>query len=151
MIVNTTPSPIDPTINTPVVKAGQGKTLGADDFMKLLAVQFQSQDPMKPMEDTAFIAQMAQFTSLTQSQTMTAEMVKISGSQQIAAANSFIGKHVTIDDGEGGLITGEVSGVLVDKTGPMLVVGDTAYSISSVVYTQLPPAPVATPSPDTTA
>ena len=62
-------------ISTPVVKSQ--KTLGSDDFMKLLAVQFKTQDPMKPMEDTAFIAQMAQFTSLSQSQAMTAEMVKL--------------------------------------------------------------------------
>ena len=40
------------------------KVLGQNDFLKLLATQFKTQDPMKPMEDTAFIAQMAQFTAL---------------------------------------------------------------------------------------
>ena len=53
------------------------KTLGQDDFLKLLAKQFQTQDPMKPMEDTAFIAQMAQFSSLEQSKTMATDMAAL--------------------------------------------------------------------------
>jgi len=135
MTVNSVAAPIDPTISSPVVKSQ--KTLGSEDFMKLLAVQFQTQDPMKPMEDTAFIAQMAQFTSLSQSQAMTAEMVKLSGNQQLAAANSFLGKDVVIDDGKGGQVTGTVSGVHIDATeGPMLVVGNEAYTLSSVLYVQ---------------
>ena len=105
--------------------------------MKLLAVQFQTQDPMKPMEDTAFIAQMAQFTSLSQSQAMTAEMVKLNSSQQLAAANSFIGKQVEVDNGKGGTDSGTVSGVLVDpKEGPQIIIGNEAYSMSSVLSVQ---------------
>lgn len=142
MVVNSIPSEIDPTLSTPVVKSA--KTLGSDDFMKLLAVQFQTQDPMKPMEDTAFIAQMAQFTSLSQSQTMTAEMLKLSNAQQVASANSFIGKQVTVDDGKGGTAIGTVAGVLMDKTGPNLVVNGTAYPVSSVIFTELPAVPEST-------
>jgi len=134
MNVNSVAAPIDPTITTPVVKSA--KTLGSEDFMKLLAVQFQSQDPMKPMDDTAFIAQMAQFTSLSQSQTMTSEMVKLNASQQLASANSFIGKKVTFDDGKGGTTVGDVSAVQTDSTGPLLVVGTNAYPISSVLYVE---------------
>lgn len=141
MTVNSVAAPVDPAISTPVVKSQ--KTLGSEDFMKLLAVQFQTQDPMKPMEDTAFIAQMAQFTSLSQSQTMTAEMVKLSGNQQLAAANSFLGKQVVVEDAKGNQTSGTVSGVQVDATeGPQLIVGNAAYSLSSVLYVQ--PAPTST-------
>src|SRR6266568_738035 len=49
---------------------GGQKTLGVNDFLKLLTVQLQSQDPLKPMEDTAFISQMASFTSLEQMRTL---------------------------------------------------------------------------------
>jgi flagellar basal-body rod modification protein FlgD len=46
------------------------KALGQGDFLKLLAKQFQTQDPMNPVQDTAFIAQMAQFSALEQAGTM---------------------------------------------------------------------------------
>ena len=42
----------------------QQKTLGQAEFFKLLTTQLASQDPLKPMDDTAFIAQMANFSEL---------------------------------------------------------------------------------------
>lgn len=41
-------------------------TMGKDDFMRLLMVQLQHQDPMNPMDHREFSAQLAQFGSLEQ-------------------------------------------------------------------------------------
>ena len=47
-----------------------GQTLGQNDFLKLLMTQLQNQDPMSPMDNTQFIAQMAQFSALEATQSL---------------------------------------------------------------------------------
>ncbi len=122
------------------------QSLGSDDFMKLLAVQFQTQDPMKPMEDSAFIAQMAQFTSLEQSTSLVKEMGQLRSDQQNLSASSLLGRTVTVTGADGLPVTGQVSAVENTANGPQLVVGSAKYALSSVSRveytppTYLPPA-----------
>jgi flagellar basal-body rod modification protein FlgD len=120
------------TANQPEIRTAK-KNLNADDFMKLLATQFQNQDPMKPMEDTAFIAQMAQFTSLEQSKTLTAEMAKLRTDQSFATANTYLGHEVTVETPDGKTVSGQVSGIETSSDGPRLVIGDNTYALSSVL------------------
>jgi flagellar basal-body rod modification protein FlgD len=115
------------------------KTLGKNDFLKLLAVQFQMQDPMKPMDDTAFIAQTEQATA------MASDMAALRADQQRAVANSYLGHRVTVETSDGLNVTGDVTAI--DNTGanPRIVVGDKPYSLSAVLRVE--PGVVSAPAP----
>lgn len=61
--------------------------MGKDEFLKILIVQLQNQDPLQPMEDREFIAQMAQFSALEQMQNMSRDFESVK-------AMSLVGKMV---------------------------------------------------------
>ena len=121
------------------------KTLGQEDFLKLLAIQFQKQDPMKPMEDTSFIAQMAQFTSLDQTSAMSMDIAALRSDQQLATANSYLGHRVTVDAGDGTMPSGDVSAIDVTSSAPRIVIGGVSYPLSAVLRVE--PGTTSTPSP----
>ena len=59
-------SPIATDANGAAKQTGSLQTLGRDDFLQLLVTKLEYQDPLNPMEDEDFIAQLAQFSSLEQ-------------------------------------------------------------------------------------
>lgn len=108
------------------------KVLGQDDFLKLLMTQFTAQDPMEPMKDTAFIAQMAQFTTLEQSKSMTADIAALRAQQQILQANGMLGRNVVLQVGGGLVAHGTVTAVQMEAGTPKLVVNGQAYELDQV-------------------
>lgn len=78
--------------------------LGKDEFLKILMTQLQNQDPLDPMDDKDFIAQMATFSQLEQTMNMASSMDKLVENQSISPVVQYshmIGKEVTyekIDD-----------------------------------------------------
>lgn len=122
--------------------------LGSEDFMKLLAVQFQSQDPMKPMEDTAFIAQMAQFSALEQSNSLVTQMSLLRADQQNLSAGGMLGRTVTVAGDDGSPVTGQVDAVENSSSGPILVIGDEKYPLSAVQRVEITPVVSPTPTAD---
>ncbi|MEI2663887.1 flagellar hook assembly protein FlgD [Rossellomorea sp. LJF3] len=92
---------IDPSLLYSTVQTKReagGDILGKDDFLKILMTQLQNQDPMNPMQDKDFIAQMATFSSLEQMTNLTKTMEKFVDNQsqtQLISYNQFVGKEVT--------------------------------------------------------
>lgn len=84
------------------------QALGKDDFLKLLITQLQNQDPMSPMEDKEFIAQMAQFSSLEQMTNMATEFTQLSRMLSAGRALDLLGRTVELEQGER-TITGRVT------------------------------------------
>jgi flagellar basal-body rod modification protein FlgD len=134
-----------PTGSSSSAATTPSQTLGINDFMKLLATQFEEQDPLQPMDDTAFIAQTAQFTALQQTTTLTQNMTQM-------AANSYIGRQVSVNSSTGQTVTGTVTGVDTSGNTPNLLINGAEYPINSLLsinpptLTPTPTAPTA-PSP----
>ena len=127
------------------------KSLGADDFMKILMTQLTAQDPMNPMKDTEFIAQMANFSSLEQMRTLSQSFTSYSSSQQMATAPLYLGCDVTVKDpsGPNGEIKGTVQSVTVKDGKPALVIDGKTYNPDLITSIALPPKPLTPPaSPD---
>src|SRR5574344_119026 len=76
------------------------QSLGKDDFLKLLITQLSNQDPTSPMENTEFISQMAQFSSLEQMTNMSTGFDRLSSMLTSNNAVNTIGKTVDLNIGD---------------------------------------------------
>lgn len=117
------------------------QTLGQADFLKLLVAQLSSQDPMNPVSNTDFAAQMAQFSTLQTTQTMQTNMAAVQSGLTGLAANSLLGKTVNLQTTNGLTVTGVVSSVQYQSGTPSIVVNGQPYDLSqvtSVSQTQTP-------------
>jgi flagellar basal-body rod modification protein FlgD len=75
----------------------EAPSMGKNDFMKLLMAQLSQQDPLNPMDNTEFVAQLTQFTNLEQMQSVNSNLetlIAAQGSAQQTAATSLLGKDV---------------------------------------------------------
>jgi len=83
--------------NTSGVSTSKDSALGKDDFMNLLVAQLQNQDPLNPMDSTAFTSQLAEFSSLEQLSNVNENLENLQMYQSSinnAQAVSFIGKDI---------------------------------------------------------
>ncbi|WP_051471820.1 flagellar hook capping FlgD N-terminal domain-containing protein [Patulibacter minatonensis] len=121
-----------PTIPTTSALTGGGttatqkttsSTMGKDDFLKLMTTQLRRQDPMKPVDDTAFLAQMAQFTSLEQLTNLGTTASQQLNAAGVTQALALAGRTVDYLGSDGTTRTGVVDSVSFDGGVPQLTIG----------------------------
>ncbi len=105
-------------------------TLDKDAFLRLLVTQLQYQDPLNPVEDKEFVAQMAQFSALEEMQNMNKATTK-------SQAFSLIGKTIYSETynyttGEFDEVSGQVQSVVMQNNEPYLIVNGKQISLDSV-------------------
>jgi len=99
-----------------------GAQMGKEAFMKLLVQQLKNQDPMSPMDNDKFVAQLTQLSSLEGIQNLNDNMIGLAMLQQgnalmaqLTQSSALIGKDVTyIDIETGEEVTGTVQSVKIE-------------------------------------
>ncbi|RMF94348.1 MAG: flagellar hook assembly protein FlgD [Candidatus Schekmanbacteria bacterium] len=133
---------------------GIEKSLGRDAFLKMLLAQIQYQNPLEPMENTEFTAQLAQFSSLEQLSSLNKEFTSLSNaieSQKNIILSNLVGREVEVIGNEIKVSNGEIPSISFDlkedakkveitiskKNGPVvrrLTLGNTAAGKHSIQW-----------------
>lgn len=121
-----------------------GGALGKDAFLQLMVTQMRYQDPLQPQDNSQFLAQLAQFSSLEQmqniSQSTTNELQALTTMQsmnQLSFEHQLIGSTVTVDagadqTGASQSVTGTVDAIRFVNGDPQLVVGGQTYPLTAL-------------------
>lgn len=130
------------------------ESLGKDAFLQLLVQQIKSQDPLSPVDNQAFVAQLAQFSSLEQMTKVNDNLLGLAVLQQANAlmsqltqSSGLIGKEVNyVDPTTEQNAKGVVSTVKIQDGIAVLNIGGKDVPLGNVTEVLGAPAPV-TPAP----
>ena len=117
---------------------GSNAQIGIQDFLRILVAQLNNQDPLKPLDNQEFVTQLAQFTSLQQTQELNDRIGQLLSIQASTQSIGLIGRSVDVST-QGGNQAGKVSALAFVSGEPRLTVtlGDgtvlTDISLSNVV------------------
>ena len=95
--------------------------IGIQDFLKILVAQLGNQDPLKPMDNQEFVTQLAQFTSLQQTQEMNDKLGQLLTAQASMQSVGLLGKTVDITTATGAS-SGTVSALSFSSGEPRLTI-----------------------------
>ncbi len=82
---------------------GDGGAMGQTAFLTLFTTQLQNQNPLDPMENEAFVAQLAQFSQLEATTKMSDNLQNLVASmsnERMSAASGLLGRKIAISDGK---------------------------------------------------
>jgi flagellar basal-body rod modification protein FlgD len=112
------------------------QVLGKDDFLKLLITELKYQDPLSPVDNKAFISEMAQFSSLEQLQNMNdnfSNLVTLQNLSQMNFAVNLVNHRVIGADASGTKVDGLVTNVSMDSGEPSVIVGTSSVSMKDII------------------
>ena len=103
--------------------SAQVNSQGLEDFLKVLLTQLTYQDPLKPLDNQEFIAQLAQFTSLEQNRQSNDRLQQLLTIQSATQSVGLLGRTVEIQPSNGGPNTiGEVTTLRFRQGEPLITV-----------------------------
>lgn len=118
--VGATTSPTAAPANGTATDAAKA-SLDYNAFLKLLLAQMQNQDPLKPMDSTEYVSQLATFSNVEQGLKINTKLDQLLILSNLAQASSAVGSSITSADGA---TTGTVKSVKVDDSGATAILTD---------------------------
>jgi flagellar basal-body rod modification protein FlgD len=106
------------------------------DFLKLLSAQLQNQDPLNPVSNSDFTAQLAQFSTLSGVQQLNTSTQQMLALQQISQGASLVGKSVTYNDANNNPASGTVGAVDFQNNQLLLQIGGKSVPSSNLTSIQ---------------
>jgi flagellar basal-body rod modification protein FlgD len=103
------------------VNTATNNHINQQDFLRILLTQLNAQDPLKPMDNGAFVAQLAQFSQLESAQQTTASLNQLVALQTATQSVALLGKSVDVL-GNAGFTSGQVTGLSVSGNTQTLTV-----------------------------
>ncbi|TVM00961.1 MAG: hypothetical protein CV087_11790 [Candidatus Brocadia sp. WS118] len=117
--------------------------ISMDNFLTLFVTQLQNQNPLDPTDNSEFMSQLAQFSTLEQEQQQTGYLSSMTSIEtaslqldQLTMASTFIGKTITYssDSNQDETLTGVVEGVKLEKDGTVsFIIQGKSVSISNLI------------------
>ncbi|TAK84382.1 MAG: flagellar hook capping protein [Aquabacterium sp.] len=104
-------------VNDAIKSAG----LSMDDLLKLLLTELTYQDPMKPVENKDFLAQMAQFSSLDTTRQLNENIQSMLSLQSLNQSVGLLGKTVDAAT-DTAIVSGTVTALNLSTGQPLITV-----------------------------
>lgn len=116
----------------------QGRnTIDQEGFIKLFLSQLQFQDPLEPVDNREFLAQLAQFSNLEQSRQLSLNMEGMLTMESSSQALSLLNRVVDIAQVQGNTVAGTVTAVQFTPSGPELTVSTAAGVLAGIRLPQV--------------
>lgn len=99
----------------------QSASIGIQDFLKILTSQLNNQDPLKPVDNQEFVAQIAQFATLEQSRQLNEKIDSLLNVQASVQSLGLLGRTVDVNQ-NGFIVSGRVTALDVSSGAPSLTI-----------------------------
>lgn len=108
------------------IQKSDNSSVSQDEFIKLFLAQLQYQDPLEPLNNREFLAQLAQFSVLEQTRLSNENLTNIASLNSSDQALSLLGKEVEVETESGSRFNGNIEAVHFSTQGASLTIKNSA-------------------------
>ena len=123
-------------LNAQDTNTTQNNTINQEEFIRLFLTQLQFQDPLEPVDNREFLAQLAQFTSLEQSRQTSQNTTDLLSMNATTQAVGLLNRQVEVS-GLAAAFTGTVTAVRFTSDGAQLTVANGTDVRTSIRLSQV--------------